>query len=117
VFGLTMGRRPLRIQYYSGHWLLTSPPDSGSQAWLDIERSIDLALNSNHAIIIVGDFNNNQLNNNTNNKICIHKIVFPRKLYFYRLSFVTIFQLYHDGPFKSLIIYSMQNRNQLEIKF
>jgi hypothetical protein len=45
------------------------PPDSGSQSWLDIEQSIDLALNSNHAIIIVGDFNNNQLNNNTNNKI------------------------------------------------
>ena len=44
------------------------PPDSGSQSWLDIEQSIDLALNSNHAIIIVGDFNNNQLNNNTNNK-------------------------------------------------
>jgi hypothetical protein len=35
---------------------------------LDIEQSIDLALNSNHDIIIVGDFNNNQLNNNTNNK-------------------------------------------------
>ena len=45
------------------------PPDSGSQSWLDIEQSIDLALNNNHAIIIVGDFNNNQLNNNTNNKI------------------------------------------------
>ena len=46
------------------------PPDSGSQSLLDIEQSIDLALNSNHAIIIVGDFNNNQLNNNTctNNK-------------------------------------------------
>jgi hypothetical protein len=29
---------------------------------------IDLALNSNHDIINVGDFNNNQLNNNTNNK-------------------------------------------------
>ena len=36
---------------------------------LDIEQSIDLALNSNHDIINVGDFNNNQLNNNTNNKI------------------------------------------------
>jgi hypothetical protein len=34
------------------------PPDSGSQSWLDIEQSIDLALNSNHDIIIVGDFNN-----------------------------------------------------------
>ena len=45
------------------------PPDSGSQSWLDIEQSIDLALNSNHGIIIVGDFNDNQLNNNTNNKI------------------------------------------------
>jgi hypothetical protein len=44
------------------------PPNSGSQSWLDIEQSIDLALNSNHAIIIVGDFNDNQLNNNTNNK-------------------------------------------------
>jgi hypothetical protein len=33
---------------------------------LDIEQSIDLALNSNHDIINVGDFNNNQLNNNTN---------------------------------------------------
>ena len=44
------------------------PPDSGSQAWLNIEQSIDLALDSNHDIIIVGDFNNNQLNNNTNNK-------------------------------------------------
>jgi hypothetical protein len=44
------------------------PPNSGSQSWLDIEQLIDLALNSNHAIIIVGDFNDNQLNNNTNNK-------------------------------------------------
>jgi hypothetical protein len=43
------------------------PPDSGSQSWLDIEQSIDLALNSNHDIIIVGDFNNNQLNTKCHN--------------------------------------------------
>jgi hypothetical protein len=28
------------------------PPDSGLQSWLEMEQSIDLALNSNHDIII-----------------------------------------------------------------
>jgi len=37
-----------------------------------------------------------------NNKICIHKIIFPRKVYLYRLPFVPIFQLYRGGPFSWL---------------
>jgi endonuclease/exonuclease/phosphatase family metal-dependent hydrolase len=41
------------------------PPNSGQQIWEELEQSIDLALNSNHAIIITGDFNINQLDNNT----------------------------------------------------
>ena len=41
------------------------PPNSGQQIWEELEQSIDLALNSNHDIIITGDFSINQLGNNT----------------------------------------------------
>jgi hypothetical protein len=41
------------------------PPNSGQQIWEELEQSIDLALNSNHDIIITGDFNINQFGNNT----------------------------------------------------
>jgi exonuclease III len=44
------------------------PPNSGQQIWEELEQSIDLALNSNHAIIITGDFNINQLDNNPPSK-------------------------------------------------
>jgi exonuclease III len=41
------------------------PPNSGQQIWEELEQSIDLALNSNHDIIITGDFNINQFGNIT----------------------------------------------------
>jgi hypothetical protein len=41
------------------------PPNSGQQIWEELEQSIDFALNSNHDIIITGDFSINQLGNNT----------------------------------------------------
>ena len=41
------------------------PPNSGQQIWEELEQSIDLALNSNHDIIITSDFNINQFGNNT----------------------------------------------------
>jgi hypothetical protein len=41
------------------------PPNSGQQIWEELEQSIDLALDSNHDIIITGDFNINQFGNNT----------------------------------------------------
>jgi hypothetical protein len=41
------------------------PPNSGQQIWEELEQSIDLALNSNHDIIITGDFNINEFGNNT----------------------------------------------------
>jgi hypothetical protein len=40
-------------------------PNSGQQIWEELEQSIYLALNSNHDIIITGDFNINQFGNNT----------------------------------------------------
>jgi len=45
------------------------PPTSDLQTWINIEHSIDLALNCNYGIILTGDFNINQLNNNINDKI------------------------------------------------
>ena len=45
------------------------PPTSDLQTWRNIEHSIDLALNCNYDIILTGDFNINQLNNNINDKI------------------------------------------------
>lgn len=39
--------------------------NSGQHIWEELEQSIDLALNSNHDIIITGDFNINQFGNNT----------------------------------------------------
>jgi hypothetical protein len=45
------------------------PPTSDLQTWRNIEHSIDLALNYNYDIILTGDFNINQLNNNLNDKI------------------------------------------------
>ena len=41
------------------------PPNSGQQIWEELEQSIDFALNSNHDIIITGDFSINQLGNNS----------------------------------------------------
>jgi len=41
------------------------PPNSSQQVWDDFEHSLDLALNSNCDVIITGDFNVNQLSNNT----------------------------------------------------
>jgi hypothetical protein len=40
-------------------------PNSGQQIWEELEQSIDFALNSNHDIIITGDFSINQLGNNS----------------------------------------------------
>jgi hypothetical protein len=40
-------------------------PNSGQQIWEELEQSIYLALNSNHDIIITGDFNINQFGKNT----------------------------------------------------
>ena len=47
--------------------ILYIPPNSGRQIWEELEQSIDLALNSNHDIIITGDVNINQFGNNTTN--------------------------------------------------
>ena len=45
------------------------PPNSDQQYWSYFEQSIELALNTNIDIILTGDFNINQLNNNPNDKI------------------------------------------------
>ena len=44
-------------------------PNSDQQTWESFEQSIKLAINSNHDVIITGDFNINHLNNNPNDKI------------------------------------------------
>jgi hypothetical protein len=53
------------------------PPNSGQQNWEELEQSMDLALNSNHDIIITGDFNINQFGNITTKPIIyLHNSVF-----------------------------------------
>jgi hypothetical protein len=66
--GPTRMGQPQSIIYYGDYLLtlgLTGTNYVGQQIWEELEQSIDLALNSNHDIIITGDFNTNQFGNNT----------------------------------------------------